>query len=368
MKSLLRSGIAFLFLAVPALPAPAAPVQLAASSHQLWLKEDGTVWGGGENNDGARGDAEEAKVYKRFKPIADLKDVVQIEVHDDASAALKADGTVWVWGMFGYADSSHKPRPLPGMSEIQAIASGDDFVVGVKRDGSVWLAGNDYQGLSGGNDASLKGAVRIEGLADVAAVGAATWTAYAVKKDGSVWGWGSGVFDLLGAGGKFDAYDPSVGNPKPLQIPGLANVVALSGGDRHMLALTRDGKVYAWGDNEDNALGDFDLRELKSVHEGLPRRVDRLPTIAAIAAGYDFSLALDREGKVWVWGNNTYGTLGVSPEAEESRSVPKPIQGIGKAVSVHGGHYQGFAVLADGKVVVWGSDERGRFLRPTALE
>lgn len=361
-------GVVFLLPAALALApaAGAAPAQVAASSHWLWLKPDGTVWAGGEHNAGARGDAEEAEFYKRFKPIADLKDVVQIAVYDNQSVALKADGTVWVWGMFDNLEPSARPKSLPGLSEIRAIASGSDFVVGARHDGTVWFAGHGYQGLSGGKDDGAP--VQIDGLTDVTAVAAANWTAFALKKDGSVWGWGSGAFDLLGPGGKFDAYDPSVGNPKPLQIPGLAGVVALSGGERHMLALTRDGNVYAWGDNEDGALGLFDLREIDRLDDHWPRRVDKLPTITAVAAGYDFSLALDREGRVWAWGNNTYGTLGVSYEKEESRLVPEPIKGIEKAVSIHGGHYQGFAVLADGRLVVWGTDEQGRFQRPTTLE
>lgn len=362
-------------LACP-LPALAASQQIAATSHLLWLKPDGTVWASGDQNSGGRGDSKEPEIRAKFEPIAGLKDVVQVAVRDNQSAALKTDGTVWVWGMFDSMEPYDKPKPLPGLSDVKAIATGADFVVALKRDGSVWLAGSGDDGLR--TDDSSK-PVAVAGLTDVVAVGATDWAAFAAKKDGSVWGWGNGYAKLLGSKGKYDFLDPEKSiNPKPLKIEGPADIVALSGGNAHMLALTRDGKVWAWGDNEAGALGVRIIRGLGNLAYQLPARIDGLPRITAISAGYDFSLALDSEGKVWVWGNNTYGTLGVSGDAEESRVVPKPVKGIDKAVSIHGGHYHGFAVLADGKVLGWGSNQPdfiqivpkkpSEYLPPTPIE
>lgn len=347
--------LATALLALP-VPALAASQQIAATSHLLWLKPDGTVWASGDQDDGARGDSKAPEVRNEFEPIPGLKDVVQVAARDNQSVALKADGTVWVWGMFDGMEPYDKPKPLPGLTDVKAIAAGADFVVALKRDGTVWLAGSGGDNGLRTDDSSKP--VAIAGLADVVAVGATDWAAFAAKKDGSVWGWGNGFARLLGAKGKWSILDMGTAHhPKPLLIEGVGDVVALSGGNAHMLALTRDGKIWAWGDNEDGALGVRIVRGLGDTAYQLPARIEGLPKITAISAGYDFSLALDSEGKVWSWGGNTYGALGVSGDAEESRVVPKPVQGIDKAVSVHGGHYHGFAVLADGKVLGWGSNQ-----------
>ena len=368
--------LAAAILALP-LPALAASQQIAATSHLLWLKPDGTVWASGDQDSGGRGDSRQPEVRNKFEPIAGLKDVVQVAARDNQSVALKADGTVWVWGMFDSMAPYDKPKQLPGLTDVKAIASGADFVVALKRDGSVWLAGSgDDNGVR--TDGSSK-PVAIAGLTDVVAVGATNWAAFVAKKDGSVWGWGNGYARLLGSKGKYDLLDPEKShNPKPLRIEGPADVVALSGGNAHMLALTRDGKVWAWGDNEDGALGVRIIHGLGDIAHQLPARIEGLPKITAISAGYDFSLALDGEGKVWAWGNNTYGALGVSGDTEENRVAPKPVKGIEKVVSVHGGHYHAFAVLTDGKVLGWGSNQPdfiqivpkkpGEYLPPTPIE
>ena len=357
--------------------------QIAASSHLLWLKPDGSVWASGRHESGARGDSEEkVKVRTRFQPIQGLKEVVQIAVYDDTSAALKANGTVWVWGSF-YFERNNKPKLLSGANDTRAIAIGGDFIVGLKRDGSVWVGGpGKYVG--GSNSKKNQLVVAIPGMTDVIAVGATDYAALVVKRDGTVWGWGNGFGKILGSKGKwnfFEDLDKSI-NPQPIRIEGVANIATLSGGERHMLALTQDGKVYAWGDNEDGALGVPIRKGIGDTAYQFPELISGLPKIKAIAAGYDFSLAMDMEGKVWSWGNNTYGTLGhdrtKEDEIEKRGFIPKPIKGIDKAVAIYAGHYHGFAVLANGKVTGWGenrhdfipiaSSKPSGFLPPTPIE
>lgn len=350
---------ALLLLCLLAAPAWAAePQQVAASSHLLWLKPDGTVWAGGQENDGARGDGRKPELRKGYRQLPGLADVKGISVRDNASAALLGDGTVWAWGMFSGMSAEGKPKALPGMHGMRKFALGDDFVVALKEDGSVWFMGDADHGLNAGQPLSDRQAVQIPGFADAVAVGATTWTAYAVRKDGSVWGWGNGFANLLGASGRWDFFDPSKNdNPRPIKISGVGDVVALSGGNYHMLALTRDGRVYSWGDNDDGALGRPLERGIGDTAYQMPGLVQGLPSVKAISAGYDFSMAVDLQGRVWVWGNNTYGTLGVPPKAEDNRFVPRALQGVEDAASVHGGHYHAFAVLANGAVVGWGENQ-----------
>ncbi len=78
-------------------------------------------------------------------------------------------------------------------------------------------------------------------------------------------------------------------------------------GDHHVLAL-KAGKVWAWGANTDGQLG-VDPQTL--VYDLVPREVNSLPSdIVALAAGGAHSLALDSAGVVWAWGRNQEGQLG----------------------------------------------------------
>jgi hypothetical protein len=82
-------------------------------------------------------------------------------------------------------------------------------------------------------------------------------------------------------------------------------IVAIDAGYYHSLALDKDGMVWAWGDNEDGQLGDG-----TTTDRWTPIKVRDIRSIKAISAGCGHSLALDKDGMVWAWGENYRGQLG----------------------------------------------------------
>lgn len=85
-----------------------------------------------------------------------------------------------------------------------------------------------------------------------------------------------------------------------------------------LLCLNATGHVYAWGWNRHHQVS----RSATEVH-ALPvlvdftqsRTAEATPTrVSAVAAGGMHSLALDLDGRVWSWGDNTYGQLGVGSD------------------------------------------------------
>lgn len=99
--------------------------------------------------------------------------------------------------------------------------------------------------------------------------------------------------------------------------------VAVAAGENHSLALTDDGKVWAWGYNDFGQLG----RGTANFDGDPPEVVDGLPTIAAIAAGLFHSMALGIDGRVWVWDRNNAGQLGSGFIGVDS-SVPRVVPGL----------------------------------------
>ena len=73
--------------------------------------------------------------------------------------------------------------------------------------------------------------------------------------------------------------------------PNLTNVIAISVGEDHALALKDDGTIVGWGNNRYNQIT-------------IPNNT--LHNIVAISAGLNYSLALTNSGKVFGWGDNTY--------------------------------------------------------------
>ncbi|AFQ43272.1 cell wall-binding repeat-containing protein [Desulfosporosinus meridiei] len=88
---------------------------------------------------------------------------------------------------------------------------------------------------------------------------------------------------------------------------GSASLSTISAGFVHSLALDSDGSVWAWGDNSEGQLGN----NRSDLHNSAtPVKVNDLTNVIAVAAGGAHSLALKKDGTVWGWGNNEYGQGG----------------------------------------------------------
>lgn len=124
---------------------------------------------------------------------------------------------------------------------------------------------------------------------------------------------------------------------------------AISAGSRHSLALDRDGRVYAWGEDDRGQLG-LGGRGAQA----LPQQIE-FPPMAAIAAGPSFGAAVGQDGQVWTWGGNAYGQLGDGSRLD--RAQPLPVAGIAAAKSVAVGQYAIFALGQDGGVWQWGQPD-----------
>lgn len=88
-------------------------------------------------------------------------------------------------------------------------------------------------------------------------------------------------------------------------------------------------------------------------NSNIPNQIKSLSQIIDIKAGDMHFLALDKNKKLWAWGNNNYGQ--VSPE--KGRMVYKPIKVLNQSVnSIECGFYTSSAI-ADGNVIIWGEDD-----------
>ncbi|KAI4379793.1 hypothetical protein MLD38_006044 [Melastoma candidum] len=92
-------------------------------------------------------------------------------------------------------------------------------------------------------------------------------------------------------------------------------VIAVAAGEAHSLALTGDGKVYAWGRGMFGRLGTgSEADELSPVRVKFDDSDESTPKVVGVAAGAYHSLCVADDGSVWCWGYNIYGQVGFSGE------------------------------------------------------
>ncbi len=159
---------------------------------------------------------------------------------------------------------------------------------------------------------------------------------------GPVYAWGENDQGQLGRG------ETSFGSSRPARVGDITGVVQVSASHvyGHGLALTKDGEVYGWGRNDYGQAGNDTY--------GDPRRIAGLEDIVAVDAGGLHSMALDDSGRVWMWGDNRGGVLGIGSTASAIRT-PALVAGLSGIRAISAGQYNSVAVRADGTVIEWGT-------------
>jgi alpha-tubulin suppressor-like RCC1 family protein len=342
--------------------------------------------------------------------------IVGIAANKDHSLVLNAGGKVFSWGenIFGQlGDGTHVRKSIP--SPISAASFGGNAVRDVKAghyhslartaDGNLYAWGNNSQGeLGDGTNAAKAVPVRVSAPDGVtfAAIEASYDNSLALTSAGKVYAWGSNYNGALGIG---EPCEYGFSRNRPVQVTALDSetITDISSKGLHCLALTDDGRVYAWGSNEGGRLGagsglgdrinlpvpvstldgtritkisagnfnSLALDENGKVYEWGWRTSGATATpshisffdgkgIVDIDAGLNFSVALGADGKVYTWGHNAHGQLGNGPGG--TADTPSQVLGLGgkNIVSVAAGYNYVIALSADGEISAWGDNSEGQ--------
>ena len=105
----------------------------------------------------------------------------------------------------------------------------------------------------------------------------------------------------------------------------------VASGGMHTLALTSDNRVFGFGCNKYGQLG-LALDEYESFEDPRELYYFREKIVSWLAAGTHHSLALTIEGYAYVWGRNNLGQLGLGGELaarnDQKISVPRVVEGL----------------------------------------
>jgi D-alanyl-D-alanine carboxypeptidase len=206
-------------------------------------------------------------------------------------------------------------------------------------------------------------------MENVVAVSAGVVHTMALRANGDLYTWGGNETGKLGNGSlNWGA------NPTPARV--LTGVTAISAGDTHSMAVRGDGSLWTWGRNLFGALGNGQSSIALSPsisHDAIenmsPARV--MENIKAVSAGAGFSFALCTDGILYAFGDNTTGQLGDGSTQQRTRAVR--VMDDVRQISAGGGF--GMALREDGTVWAWGNHQDGRLgtgmsenrLRPVRL-
>jgi alpha-tubulin suppressor-like RCC1 family protein len=340
-------------------------VEVAAAGHVLVLFSDGTVVALGENRSGQLG---RPKAIRRFFPaerVALPGKAVQVAAGEETSYALLSDGTVWAWGS-GFSGTlgialkgeRHTPDAIPGLQGVVQIHARGEAAMAVMADGTVKAWGALPEFLTGGKLVypGVVQPIAIQGLENIVRVFGSPGLGFALSRDGRMFGWGDNSRGTLGLANMTKQPEPPTELPLPKDMVSIASVTGAT------VAVTRDGRVWSWGHNEQAGLGNGLHGDVSDPGDPVPRQVKGISDAVEVRAGTygRHFIVLRRNGTLIGWGNSDWGQLGAGV-AGDHQPTPKAIALPNVQAYWLGGNFS-FARTKDGTLWFWGEQSAAQAL------
>ncbi|MBI0145346.1 MULTISPECIES: RCC1 domain-containing protein [Bifidobacterium] len=336
-------------------PADFTYVQVSAGGqHSLALGSDGYVYAWGSNANGRLGDGTTTrrttpvKVEKPTDAPADFT-YVQVSAGCRHSLALGSDGKTYAWG-YNYlgqlADGTETdqttpvkvvpPADTPADFTYTQVNAGGYHSLALGSDGNAYAWGDNRNGqLGDGTTTHRTAPVKVEKPTDAPAdftyvqVGAGRFYSLALGSDGNAYALGDNEYGQLGDGTTTNQTTP-VKVRSPAGTPADFTYTQISGGNTHSLAVGSDGNAYAWGCNQQGALGnntaswfgDANPVPMRVRDPANPTDKDQGLKATQVSSGFNHSLAVGSDGNAYAWGSNDTGQLGDDTTNDKSAPVP----------------------------------------------
>uniref|UniRef100_A0A0E0F6F6 RCC1-like domain-containing protein n=1 Tax=Oryza meridionalis TaxID=40149 RepID=A0A0E0F6F6_9ORYZ len=174
--------------------------------------------------------------------------------------------------------------------------------------------------------------------------------------------WGNGDYGRLGMGALESRWSPTA---CPFFLTGRPGdddddpPASLACGGAHTLFLTESGRVFAAGLNDFGQLGIGS----SVTHSLEPIEVSGFDEkVVEVSAGNHHSCAVTADGKLFTWGRNSSGQLGLGKRAGKVVSTPRKVDCLADArvKMVALGSEHSIATTEEGEVLSWGAAGAGR--------
>ncbi len=242
--------------------AVAGTASVDANNHTIAIKTDGTLWIWGEGGAGQLGTNSLTDRSSPVQTVSGGNNWKEVSAGLCRSAAIKTDGTLWLWGFNSggpIGDNSVTFRSSP----VQTVSGGTNWkqasvaashTAAIKTDGTLWMWGIGDNGRLGTNDLISRSSPvqTVSGGTNWKNVGLGSSFSAAIKTDGTLWLWGNGNNGVMGN-------NSSVSRSSPVQtVSGGTNwkQIGLNSADCSTIsAIKTDGSLWSWGSNDDGTIG-----------------------------------------------------------------------------------------------------------------
>lgn len=181
------------------------------------------------------------------------------------------------------------------------------------------------------------------------------------KDNGRVLTVGQGDVGQLGLG------EDILERKKPAVVKGLdgLKIIQVECGGMHTVALTDQGKVYTWGCNDEGGLGRVtSSSDGEEYTAGLVKDIENV-NVVMVSAGDSHTMALSDNGTVFGWGTYRDGSGQVGLQTDGSKHKPVVILDLQSdpVIKIASGNDHTAALTKNGNIFTWGCAEQGQLGR-----
>jgi alpha-tubulin suppressor-like RCC1 family protein len=193
-------------------------VQIAASdAFSIGLRNNGTALSWGRNT---RGELGQNTSINRSSPVdvVGWTDWRWVASGGNTAGAIRVDGTAWMWGtnnLGQLGDNSTTSRSSPvsvvgGFTDWSQIEAAGRFTLGLRANGTLWSWGVNGQGQLGNNSvtSSRSPVSVVGGFTDWRQIACGYSQNFAIRANGTLWSWGQNTNGALGVNTTGDRSSP----------------------------------------------------------------------------------------------------------------------------------------------------------------
>jgi len=300
------------------------------------------------------------------------------------SSAITSEGRLFMWGdnykgKLGNGSTSNQYAPIDITSQfnlnseemISSVSLGDSHSAAITSEGRLFTWGYNYHGQLGDNTTTdrdtptdITSQFGLNGEETMISVSLGAYHSAALSSEGRLFVWGWNNYGQLGNGTTTDQMTPT-NITSQFSLNAEETITRVFLGDYHSSAITSEGRVFTWGYNSKGQLGDNTTTD-KLLPTDITSQLNLNIGESVISAslGEEYSCAVTSLGRLFTWGNNTFGQLGDTSTTNSSTPTDITVQfelnNEEMIVSASLGGDHSSAITSVGRIFTWGYNFSGQ--------
>ena len=284
---------------------------MSFSESSFILKNDRTLWGCGWNTYGQLGLGDTTSRTTLTQITANTNDIKSVYCGYKHTIILKNDGTLWgcgnnEYGQLGLGDTTNRKTFIQittNTDNIKSVYCGGYYTLILKNNGTLWGCGYNNEGQLGLGDSSDRNIFTqiTKNTDNIKLVYCGGYHTFISKNDGTLWGCGANGYGQLGLG------DNAKRNTFTQITTNVDNIKSVSCGYYYTIILRNDGTLWGCGWNKYSELGLGDTSN-RSTFTKITTNTDN---IKSVYCSSNHTIILKNDGTLWGCGYNEYGQLGL---------------------------------------------------------